>query len=502
MSEKNEKRRFRPILFRMVAVLIGLSPFWVLEMGLRVCGWQPQLGLTEDPYVEFHSVRPLFATDDERQKMEVAANRFPLFRPESFDVVKSENEFRIFVLGGSTVQGRPYAIETSFTTWLELSLQAAAPERDWQVVNCGGVSYASYRLVPILEEVLAYEPDLIILYTGHNEFLEDRTYDHVKQMPSSLGQAYVTISNLKSFMLLRQMSGISTNPPVGNKEKTKLAEEVDALLDYQNGLEDYHRDPQWKQGVIEHFQLNLQNMIQMASNADVPLIMANPATNLKDCPPFKMVDSADLDEAARAESERLWAKARSMKPNQTELAIEYLRKAVQLNEGHAGLHYHLGQCYLQSGEREEARSCLTRAKDEDICPLRILSSMQEGIRKAASANGTPMVDIDLLFQELSKDGIPGDRWFLDHVHPTLAGHQQIAGRLVDEMVKQGFLSTQSGWELKRDQSYIDHLEGLDVLYFERGKQRLEGLRRWTKGRAQKVKGATARTNPQNDASEN
>ena len=85
-----------------------------------------------------------------------------------------------YCLGGSTVQGRPYAIETSFTTWLELNLRTADPRYQWEVVNCGGVSYASYRLVPILRELLAYEPDLFIICTGHNEFLEDRTYASVK----------------------------------------------------------------------------------------------------------------------------------------------------------------------------------------------------------------------------------------------------------------------------------------------------------------------------------
>ena len=92
---------------------------------------------------------------------------------------KSRDEFRIFCLGGSTVQGRPYANETSFTTWLELSLQAADPRRQWQVVNCGGVSYASYRLLPIMKETLQYEPDLYIIYTGQNEFLEERTYGEI-----------------------------------------------------------------------------------------------------------------------------------------------------------------------------------------------------------------------------------------------------------------------------------------------------------------------------------
>ena len=64
------------------------------------------------------------------------------------------------MLGGSTVQGRPFSIETAFSTWLELSLTAADPSRIWQVVNCGGVSYASYRLAPIVDESSCYKPDL------------------------------------------------------------------------------------------------------------------------------------------------------------------------------------------------------------------------------------------------------------------------------------------------------------------------------------------------------
>src|SRR5258706_16184905 len=52
--------------------------------------------------------------------------------------------------------------------------------RRLQGVNCGGVSYASYRLAPIVREVLNYQPDLVIVATGENEFLEDRTYHSVK----------------------------------------------------------------------------------------------------------------------------------------------------------------------------------------------------------------------------------------------------------------------------------------------------------------------------------
>ena len=140
---------------------------------------------SEDPFVGFSATRPLFALSEDDSRYEIAKGKLTHFQPDSFAAHKPAGEFRIFCLGGSTVQGRPYSIETSFTSWLELSLQAADPSRTWRVVNCGGVSYATYRLVPMLEEVLNYEPDLVIFCEGHNEFL-GRSHVRRHQVRSAL----------------------------------------------------------------------------------------------------------------------------------------------------------------------------------------------------------------------------------------------------------------------------------------------------------------------------
>ena len=112
------------------------------------------------------------------------------------------------------------------------------------MVNCGGISYASYRLVPILEEVLGYEPDLIILYTGHNEFLEDRTFDHIAGRGRLVNASLEAASRLRTFTLLREgylrLHGMSSSDPP--ESRPILPTEVEALLDYRGGLEAYHRD--------------------------------------------------------------------------------------------------------------------------------------------------------------------------------------------------------------------------------------------------------------------
>lgn len=80
------------------------------------------------------------------------------------------------------------------------------------------------------------------------------------------------------------------------------------------------------------------------------------------------------------------------------------------------------------------------------------------------------------------DGIVDPEWFIDHVHPSIKGHQVIAQACFETMKSlpwvQGDTPT-STYESRVNQ----HLSNLDETYFARGKQRLEGLKRWSRGRA-------------------
>ena len=60
------------------------------------------------------------------------------------------------------------------------------------MINAGGISYASYRMVPLIKEALRFRPDLVVIYTGHNEFLERRTYSGLLDQ----GRALVTLRSI------------------------------------------------------------------------------------------------------------------------------------------------------------------------------------------------------------------------------------------------------------------------------------------------------------------
>ncbi len=88
-------------------------------------------------------------------------------------------------MGGSTTYGHPYWDATSFAGWLRQYLPVVDPEHNWEVINAGGISYASYRVAALMEELSQYEPDIFIVYSVHNEFLERRTYADMFDQPAA-----------------------------------------------------------------------------------------------------------------------------------------------------------------------------------------------------------------------------------------------------------------------------------------------------------------------------
>ncbi len=475
--------RYRVMLFHLITTVIVLLLLALGELVLRLCVPAPAIDLY-DPYVSFSGLRPLFVLDSTEGRFETAEERLAAFRHQSFAATKDPETFRIFCLGGSTVQGRPYSVETSFTTWLELNLRAARPEADYEVVNCGGISYASYRLVPIMRELLEHEPDLFIIYTGHNEYLEDRTYRRMKRAPRTLIRLHWMMLKLRSYSLAERFLSRRRARDAGAERspKTVLPTKVQTKLDSQNGLESYHRDEVWRQGTIEHFSRNLETMVRMSRIAGVPVILLNPVSNLKDCPPFKSESRTDLSKSQMRRVAELRERAGKLDWGDTYGKIRLLEQAAALDNRHAGLLFLLGRCYAHIGRSAEAKKWFVLAKEEDVCPLRILEPMHKAIREVAAQYRVPLVDAKSLIEECTEDGIPGDEWLLDHAHPSIEGHQLIAEALYQVLEDMELVRTPEGWRTIRDELWRRHLSSLNEAYFAHGVARLERLHKWSRGR--------------------
>lgn len=483
------RSRFKHWLYRVAAVLLGLSFFVAVELVCVAFNLGPDPEDIDDPFVGFNAVHPLFVrVDDDGGKparFEIPKVRRKFFAPESFPATKARDTFRVFCFGGSTVQGRPFSKETSFTTWLRLSLTAADSSRNWEVVNCGGVSYASYRLVPILKECLNYEPDLFIICTGHNEFLEERTYGEIKRAPELIAKMHANLSRLRSYSLLRsELLRLKSIESTADKNpKFSLPAEVDAFLDYRNGLDAYHRDDTWHAGVVAHFDLNVRNMLTVARRANVPVILIKPPSNLSDCPPFKSENRSGLTTDELRQFQSLVTEARSHYKDDLPESVALLNRATAIDSQFAAVHYELGKCYETMNDFSKARKAFLAARECDICPLRILKPMEQSLNSISDEFDVPLIDAHELLEQLSPNGILGDFLLVDHIHPSFRGHQMIADELTKEIERQGRIRCGGDWKSERKTAYDQHFARLDDLYFLRGQRMLEILGLWTKGRA-------------------
>ncbi|MCG8648389.1 MAG: hypothetical protein MI861_01065 [Pirellulales bacterium] len=470
---------------RLGAICVGLLPFVLLELSLRLAGTPVAEAVDLQPLVNLEQLQPLFVLDQDADRWTIPESRMNFFCPASFPNSKSPHTRRIFVLGGSTVQGRPYANETAFSTWLQFRLRAAQPNTTFEVINCGGVSYASYRVAKIMDEVLGYQPDAIVLYTGHNEFLEDRTYAQTRSIGAVRRWASRWGGKLRTVQWLRRRMSDQTWQP------TAMTAEVDARLDHAGGLRNYRRDASWKQDVESHFAITLSEMVRAAEHAKVPLVVCVPSGELVNTPPFKIAARSDLDAALIDKFEAAWQQA--IDPELSDEArLDACQRCLVIDPQHAGAHYIAGRLLYARGQAAGAAKHLYLARDHDVCPLRATSSIVAAVTMIESQESLGVIDTNTLWDQRNfrgeklPDGIADPEFFIDHVHPTIAGHQRLANQVAQELEK--LLGI--GRDKRAGQSYRHrvrtHLGGLGEDYYARGKQRLEGLRRWASGRAGEV----------------
>lgn len=431
LRESDNRRRRRT--FAIAAVALALLPFAIIEIVVRAT-WTPPPAVDTMPTRQ----RDLFVRDGDTFRID--ADRLNFFCPASFAAEKPSGTRRIFVLGGSTTQGRPYATETAFSTWLGLRLNAAASGTTYEVINVGGVSYASYRVAKILDEVLRHDADAIVLYTGHNEFLEDRTYADAQQL-SLFRKAVSDVA--ARWKTVQWVSTAFREPPMDS-----FTDEVDTILDRVDGLNVYQPDPIWRRRIENEFAATLDRMILNFKSAGVPLIVCTPASDIVATPPFKSMPSPDVA------------------PEPAEL-------------------YAIGRAKWDQGDAAAAKKFLVAARDTDVCPLRATTPIIDAVKAA----GVTLVDTETLLDERNgrgqriADGIADPEYFADHVHPTIAGHQRIAAAISDRFAELGWYKKTDA----ADAAYViaakRHLESLDEAYYARGDQRLAGLKRWAAGRA-------------------
>jgi len=150
-----------------VAAVLGLgnliAPFRPLSLNDILLSWLISPG---------HFFVPDLAAEEPQDSQELVTNpelNRLYGRPRHFALKKMAGTFRIFCIGGSTTLGWPFQDILSYPDFLNLELKDVLPTRRVEVINAGFGNMDSSSDIPLIKELLRYDPNLILIYEGRNE---------------------------------------------------------------------------------------------------------------------------------------------------------------------------------------------------------------------------------------------------------------------------------------------------------------------------------------------
>lgn len=377
------------------AVVVSAGLLLAVELVLSVVGVRSRSAL-DDPWVGFDRSVPLWIPANDGQ-MTTSPAKLRYFNQQSFSATKPANTMRVVCVGGSTTYGRPFDDSTSYSAYLRMLLPIADPSHDWEVINAGGVSYASYRVAAVMEETARYDPDVFIVFSAHNEFLERRTHATVFDTPPWRANIDTALRSTRTFALIESLvDRVRGSGSVSSGEV--LPGEVDERLNHTVGPTDYVRDDVWQAAVVTDYQRNLRRMVAIADACGAKIVFVVPASNEKDCAPFKL-------------------------------------------DGHD--HYADGLNQFLAGDYTRAEVSFQSAIDDDVCPLRATSAIERSLRDVAAESDVPVVDFKTKLKASCLSSLGhrclGEEQFLDHVHPTIDVHRDLAVWILQRWIASGWV---------------------------------------------------------------
>jgi len=304
---------------------------------------------------------------------------------------------RMIWLGGSTVHGGSRDI-----TRLEEAAGRAGELLGMESLNFGGIGMDTVSIAAILDDVLSLQPDVLVLYTGHNEFgnaVFTGRYGDAQSAHFALLRALLRKSRLFQSLELRLRGPETLTLPSEANEKQ------------------YTVDAATRAEIYWRFEERLRHIVSRASDQGVTVVVATLMSNAVapsmefSCPeamrragfPASRPEALAVDTLTEADI----AAAEVMSPGCRDL--QWLR-----------------------ARRTGDTATLDTLRDEDPLPARADRGLNAIIRRVAADTGATVVDVDRMAREAG-GGVEPSAWFVDSNHLTIDGHDALA-RMVGQAV--------------------------------------------------------------------
>ncbi len=383
-----------------------------------------------------------------------------VFRHERIPVVAPAGVRRVVCLGGSTTFGHPFLPPAPFANWLEIRLQHLLPEQQFEVWNLGANAWNAAAVADLVAELGDLRPDLYVVYSGHNEFLDE----NLPSLTPSFAK-WCERWRIGRWMASCRRSG-DVVPTYDFESRHDVAVHGACFLTAD----------QLDQGHLQ-YRHALRRIITLAREQSAQVLFCHPVSDLRDTPVEYSFFRKSTGEETRQgffqslEKVQGWRRQFAADPGRgpNPPAIDgddwrdQLEQLRQWDDSVALIDYEAAWYALARGEQDEAKRFFRRARDRDGHPIRATQRIQEVLAQVASEEGCVLADPRSLFDQAAPEGVPGQNGlFVDYCHPDLGGHELIAEAVIRALAQAKLFAETADWKFAQEPSTDRYRELLNL----------------------------------------
>jgi len=337
----------------------------------------------------------------------------PEIKPSLVTPRREPGSIRILCLGESSMFGTPYEMNATIPAMLRKQLRHLYPGRTVEVINLGASAINTNVILDMAPAMLDLHPDLVLVYTGHNEFYGP---DGVgaswleREFPSLTGVKY----GLRDLRTIRWIQAAMRSYSLAKKQggEQNLMKQVSGEAHVALESDDARR-------IFGNFEHNLAAIIGTFRSRGIPVVVSDISSNLL-FPPFASPPLAGEDHIDSL-----------IAGGSAAAAAGLLLSGRPGDSSNAAREYRLGLCALAEGDSIDAALYLGRARDLDLLKFRAPGRINLIIHDVCTRLAVPCIASDSALRAASPHGITGPTLFWEHLHPKVEGYFHIAGLFLD-----------------------------------------------------------------------
>ncbi len=331
-----------------------------------------------------------------------------------------DSDIDLVVVGESSAKGIPYQAWLSIGRLVAWKLQEAIPGAFVRVqilANSGDTLELQHQRLARLDR----RPDLLIVYSGHNEF--GSRLNGARDLPH-----YVDDRAPGAWRLVReQVEAVSPLCELIRQASEKCRLELPPA---PGGDRDLVDRPAYTPGeyalLLADFRRRLDAIATYAGRVGATAVFLIPPGNDAGFEPNRSFLPAETPRAIREAFRRDFLEARRLEGVNPAAATAAYRALVARQPGFAEAHYRLGLLLDRNGDEEGAYRHFIAARDLDGYPIRCTVAFQDVYREIAARHDVILVDGQAELHAIGDRGQLDDHLFQDAMHPSLRGQIALA----------------------------------------------------------------------------